>query len=675
VKVQGSSSSGLVFARVVDGGIDLARARLEDGSVRALLETPDRSEVWPYWSELARRLAFEVDSIGRGPSDLRLWLPNSGEEVPFTDTTGRREGWAVWSSTAPELAFAFVGPGNRSGVAIADLSQGRARIVASAGRDDFFLRPTFSPDGSRMVAQRRGPGGRGSNLWILTRDAPPQRVTHDPEWFDFKAWFTRSGERILYSRRPLGGGWHEIASVTPDGKDLRLHAHVPETDAHSARPSPVRDEFAFVSNRENEVFDLYLESIAGEDLRNLSNSASENEFAPRWSPDGERVVVTVAEEQFGMPRLDDLEGLGQARIRVLDRDGRVLFAGRRLHQRRRQRDRREQHRQQPEHGPLRAGVKPLLLATAAMEHRVEAVSRQAGNPVECALDPPERILSQREVMVRGHLVTDVLQQAAKRAERKLVEMPWEVEMEPGRAAPARLGALEVGYRHDQAAPRRENPMHLLEHSPRIREVLEHVPDHDLVEEAVGVSGVRELWGDPDLRAHVGTARGLGAHLDAVHFETAIGERSEDHAAATAHVQHPGLLRKAPREERDVARADRAHQSLDEGMELHAGLAVVLVRIEGAHLVDAEHRLEAPEPAVGADDDRRRHPVHGEARTRPGGTAHRTGRDVRRIRFPEIPHRTRVQVRACNGGRRGRHGSDGACAPAAEWSSRASARRT
>jgi Tol biopolymer transport system component len=325
VEVVGSSSSGLVFARVVGDNVDLARVRLEDGSVRALLKTPDRNEAWPDWSELSRRLAFEVDSIGLGPSDLRLWLPNSGEEVPFTETPGRREGWAVWSPTAPELAFAFVGPGNRSGVALADLASGQARLLATAQRQDFFLRPTFSPDGSGLVAQRRGPDGSGSNLWILSRDAAPRRLTHDPAWFDFKAWFTRDGRRILYSRRPLAGGWHEIASVDPEGGDLRLHSHVHESDAHSARPSPVRDEFAFVSNRKNEVFDLYLESLAGDDLRNLSRTPEEHEFAPRWSPDGELLAVTVADEQFGMPRLNDLESLAMARIRVLDRSGNVLF--------------------------------------------------------------------------------------------------------------------------------------------------------------------------------------------------------------------------------------------------------------------------------------------------------------------------------------------------------------
>jgi len=324
LKVTGSSSSGLVFARVVDGQVDLARARLSDGSVRTLFETRDRNEAWPYWSELTRRLAFEIGSIGPGRSDLRLWLPTSGEEVPFTQTPGRSEGWAEWSPTKPELAFAFVGPGDRSGVAIADLALGQAEIVGDAGMRDFFLRPTFSPDGSQLVVQRRGATGRGSKLWILKRSSPPRQLTHDPDWFDLKAWYTRDGARILYSRRPTEGGWHEIVSVDPVGRYLERHSPAPESDAHSARPSPTRDEFAFVSNRDG-AFDLYLDSIDGGELRNLSRTEEQHEFAPRWSPNGELLVVTVAEEQFGLPRLGDLESLAKARVRVLDRSGQTVF--------------------------------------------------------------------------------------------------------------------------------------------------------------------------------------------------------------------------------------------------------------------------------------------------------------------------------------------------------------
>jgi hypothetical protein len=50
-----------------------------------------------------------------------------------------------------------------------------------------------------------------------------------------------------------------------------------------------------------------------------------NEFAPRWSPDGERLVVIVNDASAGAPRLDDPESLAAIRLRALDRDGRVLF--------------------------------------------------------------------------------------------------------------------------------------------------------------------------------------------------------------------------------------------------------------------------------------------------------------------------------------------------------------
>ena len=324
--MKGSSSSGLVFARVVGEGVDLARVRLTDGAVAALVTTPDRDEAWPYWSELARRLVFEVGAInGRSPADLWLWLPNTGADQPVTRTPRRSERWASWSPVTTDFAFAFIGAGDESGVARSDVrSSGGAQVLARATTTDFFLRPTFAPDGSRLVAQRRGPGGRGSNLWILSTEESPRQITNDPEWFDFKAWFTRGGDRIVYSRRPASGGWHEIASVDAKGDTLRRHAPFPESDAHSARPSPTRDEIAFVSNRAG-AFDLYLASLDddAEALRNLSGSPDRNEFAPRWSPDGELVVVTVVDEEHGLPRLTSLESLAGARIVVYDRSGQV----------------------------------------------------------------------------------------------------------------------------------------------------------------------------------------------------------------------------------------------------------------------------------------------------------------------------------------------------------------
>ena len=94
------------------------------------------------------------------------------------------------------------------------------------------------------------------------------------------------------------------------------------------------------------------------------------------------------------------------------------------------------------------------------------------------------------------------------------------------------------------------------------------------------------------------------HLDAVHLQPAVGERAEHDAAAAADVEHARARREPARQEADVARADQTHRPLDQRLELRAGLPVVFVRIEGADLLRAEHRMEAPEAAAFALDQLR-----------------------------------------------------------------------
>jgi TolB protein len=322
--VTGSPASGVVFSRMVGDAVELARARIEDGAIVALTHTPDRDEAWPHWSELSRRLVFEVGAInGRSSSDLRLWVPNTGEEIAISETPNRSERWPIWSPTRRELAFAFVGPGG-SGIALYDVDTASARVLVQAEGPEAYLRPTFSPDGGRIVAQRRGPGGRGSELWLLRDGSPPQPLTRGVEWLDIKAWFTRGGDRVVFTRRPSGGqGWYDIQDVGVETRDVRRLVHSEKADNHSALPSPTRDEFAFVSDRDGN-FDLFLARLDGRDVKPLTRS-ERHEFAPRWSADGERLLVTVAESDYGMPRLSNPDALRATRVVVLDRSGGVLF--------------------------------------------------------------------------------------------------------------------------------------------------------------------------------------------------------------------------------------------------------------------------------------------------------------------------------------------------------------
>ena len=316
-----SASEGLVFVRIVDGSNELIRLRLADGAEQALTSTPEREETWPYWSSVARRLVFQV-SHGGSDSDLVLWSPEAGE-TPLVETPRSQERWPAWSPRRAALVYAFRGGRPAAGLAIADLETGKRRIAARSQPRDFFFRPSFSPDGSWIVAQRHGPSGTGSHLWLIEIGSRPRPLARDPAWFDMKPCFSRDGERVIFSRRRNAGGPRDVVSVARDGSDLRTLASSAEADDHSAQPSPVRDEIVFVSDRDGQP-EIFLADLDGSHVHKLTRGGL-RAFAPRWSPDGSRLVFTATEPGAPDPRLNDRANLGDTRVVVLDREGNQLI--------------------------------------------------------------------------------------------------------------------------------------------------------------------------------------------------------------------------------------------------------------------------------------------------------------------------------------------------------------
>jgi Tol biopolymer transport system component len=312
-----------VLVRIVDGSNEVVQVRLADAASRALTATPGVEETWPSWSEPAHALVYQARSDG-GANDLLLFDPKQPEPRVLARTPRRDEQWPAWSPRRPQLVFAFRGGNPASGIALVDVGSPVLRLLASAGKRDFFLRPSFAPDGDALVAQRRGPNGRGSTLWRLHAGEAPRALTSDPAWFDMKPVYTRDGAEIVFSRRPAAGGPRDVVAIPAQGGAARLVAGEPASDDHSARPSPRRDEIVFVSNRSGRSA-LYLAPLSGGPASELGEDREHHRLAPRWSPDGERIVATVTPLAVGEPHLDEPEGLAQTRVVVLDREGRVLF--------------------------------------------------------------------------------------------------------------------------------------------------------------------------------------------------------------------------------------------------------------------------------------------------------------------------------------------------------------
>jgi Tol biopolymer transport system component len=323
--VSGSASDGLVFVRLVDGVKDLARARLSDGATTAFLPTPAREEDWPYWSQAAGALLLQVRAHqDRALSDLVLWDPKTRAERPVAAAADRDEQWPMWSPNGREVVYAFQGSQPKSGIGVVDVASGVVRLAATAGEVDWFFRPHFAPDGVRIVAQRRRGAGQGTGLWLLQADRPPKVLLDDHLLFYQKPWFTRDGESVVFTMRPVAGGLRDIYAVSASGGEPRAIVSEPGSDDHSALPSPTRDEIVFVSNREGSM-DIFRADLDGGNPRNLTHSADRDEYAPHWSPDGERIVVTFGPATPRPPGAGDDIDLPQAHILVMDREGKRLF--------------------------------------------------------------------------------------------------------------------------------------------------------------------------------------------------------------------------------------------------------------------------------------------------------------------------------------------------------------
>jgi Tol biopolymer transport system component len=249
-----------------------------------------------------------------------LWSEERGER-PLPATEHRGEHWPAWAPDGPRLAYAFRGGWPRAGIHVLDLARPSRTLVAQSGPLAIFFRPTWSPDGRRLVAQRRDSTGRGSQLWLLEPGREPRPLTDAPEFFHMKPFFTRDGSRILFSRGESSRGPYDVWSIASDGTDPRPLLNDPRASEHSSRPSPTRDEFSFVSDADGRAR-VYLAALDGSSVHVLS-PAGRSAFAPHWSDDGELLVATLSEE--AKPQWGDPASLSAARVAVLDRSGRVLF--------------------------------------------------------------------------------------------------------------------------------------------------------------------------------------------------------------------------------------------------------------------------------------------------------------------------------------------------------------
>jgi len=99
--------------------------------------------------------------------------------------------------------------------------------------------------------------------------------------------FSPDGSRVVFSLSDVGG--HHIASVNPQGGDLRLLTNSAGLNTAPAF-SPDGRQIAFSSSRTGD-FEIYTMDPEGGSIRQITESPG-LDIRPAWSPDGTRIAFT-----------------------------------------------------------------------------------------------------------------------------------------------------------------------------------------------------------------------------------------------------------------------------------------------------------------------------------------------------------------------------------------------
>jgi len=180
---------------------------------------------------------------GAGDDDLNdIYIMNADGSNPTPLTSGDwQDGYPAWSPDGTEIAFASDRDGGTTAVWIMDADGSDARKLVSFPS----WTPAWSPDGTRIVFA--GSGDESADLYIVNADGSNLVSLTDDAFNDnAPAW-------------------------SPDGQTIAFTS----------------------SERDGNVFqDIYVVSVSGGPIVNLTNLPDSHDYNPDWSPDGTQIAFS-----------------------------------------------------------------------------------------------------------------------------------------------------------------------------------------------------------------------------------------------------------------------------------------------------------------------------------------------------------------------------------------------
>jgi Tol biopolymer transport system component len=157
--------------------------------------------------------------------------------------------------------------------------------------------PSFSPDGERVVFDRRSGGGGASRIYVVGVDGSGLRALTDGSSSAWDPVFTPNGRRIVY----VGDGdtdarsdHSDIWAMAPTGADQRVLIDGVR-DESEPDVSPSGRAIVFASNRFHES-NIYVARANGRRVRPVTHNKGDCfrgtcYVSPAWSPDGKHIAA------------------------------------------------------------------------------------------------------------------------------------------------------------------------------------------------------------------------------------------------------------------------------------------------------------------------------------------------------------------------------------------------
>lgn len=267
-------------------------------------------------------LAFVTDRDG---NDEIYGLDNQGGFFNLTNAPADDRA-PVWSPDGRRIAFTRQSAPQRD-VMVLDLRTGSIVDVSSHAADDFD--PTWSPDSRRLLFTSNRDGNEevyvvdadGRRLANLTRHPAPDRDgAWSPDGTRIAFTSARDLRAAVYTMETDGSAPTRLtAGITADDtgpvwltssaivcestRDGASELVVIDVDTRAQRllttdarhdvgpvPTPTGDRIAFLSNRENSLWDVWVIGSDGSGLVKPAFNSDRREAGPAWSPDGAEIA-------------------------------------------------------------------------------------------------------------------------------------------------------------------------------------------------------------------------------------------------------------------------------------------------------------------------------------------------------------------------------------------------